>query len=169
MLLSGKFCANNKLELRSLLIKVHQYLCAMKLFDNNLYVAKSTIPGAGKGLFTQVAIPRGSIITEYLGKIQTWKELKEEIDNDYIYYINSKHVINARPVLDSLARYANDGEGRERIRGISNNARYTRKGLRIFIKATHDIEAGAEILVSYGAEYWEQDIVNREVEQQKKK
>lgn len=164
-----KFCANKKYSSPQSAFCVNKYLCRMTIPDKELYVAKSTIPAAGKGLFTKVDIKKGTLIVEYVGKIQPWKEVKEEVDNDYIYYINSKHVINARPVMDALARYANDGEGREKVKGISNNSKYSRKGLRVFIKAVKDIAAGDEILVSYGDEYWEQDVVNREVEKGKRK
>jgi SET domain-containing protein len=164
-----KFYANKKYSGSGCTSFMIKYLCWMTIPDKDLYVAKSKIPAAGKGLFTKVFIPKGTLITEYVGQIQTWKEVKEEVDNDYIYYINSKHVINARPVMDALARYANDGEGREKIRGISNNSKYMRKGMRVFIKAIKDIAEGEEILVSYGTEYWEQDIVNRELQKTKKK
>jgi hypothetical protein len=46
----------------------------MDCLDNILGIKNSTIPGTGKGLFTKKLIPNGSRITEYLGKISTWKD-----------------------------------------------------------------------------------------------
>ena len=39
-----------------------------------LYVKKSKLPKAGKGLFTDSAIKRGEIVCEYQGEKLTWKE-----------------------------------------------------------------------------------------------
>ena len=69
----------------------------MALLEKHLVVKDSSIPGSGKGLFTKIFIPKGTRIVEYKGKITTWKEVKNEHDNGYIYTINNNHVINARP------------------------------------------------------------------------
>jgi hypothetical protein len=50
----------------------------MALLEKNLFVKKSTLPNAGKGLFTKVAIPKGTLIVEYKGKISAWKDVKDE-------------------------------------------------------------------------------------------
>jgi uncharacterized protein len=69
----------------------------MALLDKNLFVKKSTIPGAGKGLFTKVLIPKGTRITEYKGEVLTWKEVEQMADdrNGYVFYFNSKYCIDA--------------------------------------------------------------------------
>ena len=124
----------------------------------SLQVKKSTLPGAGKGLFTRTFIPRGSIITEYKGDITTWKKVQEEEDfNGYVFYINRNHVIDARPDRTNLGRYANDAKGVFKIRGITNNAEYDVRNNKVYIRAITAINAGDEILVAYGKEYW--DIV----------
>ena len=62
----------------------------MALFEKHLVVKKSTLPGAGKGLFTKKLIPRGTRIAEYKGKITTWKEVDHRDGlNAYIFYINN--------------------------------------------------------------------------------
>ena len=77
-----------------------------------LLVKKSTIPGAGKGLFTNKFIPKGSRIAEYKGKISTWKDVDHcKGLNAYIYYINRHHVIDASKHKNNFARYANDAKG----------------------------------------------------------
>lgn len=68
----------------------------MALLEKYLYVKKSTLPNAGKGLFTKVFIPKGTRIVEYKGKITTWKEVEDEDGkNAYIFYVKRYHVIDA--------------------------------------------------------------------------
>jgi len=73
----------------------------------------------------------------------------------YLYYVNSNFVINAKNTPKSIARYANDANGPSKIKGIENNCVFAVVHGRIFIKATKNIAAGSEILVDYGAGYWE--------------
>jgi uncharacterized protein len=127
----------------------------MALLEKQLVVKESTIPGSGKGLFTTKFIPKGTRIVEYKGRITTWKEVKNDSHNGYIYTINSKHVIDALPTLKALARYANDARGLVKIKGITNNCTYVNDGLNAFIESIKDIPAGGEILVAYGKEYWD--------------
>lgn len=124
--------------------------------ENKLVVKKSTLPGAGKGLFTKVPIPRGTRIVEYKGAVSKWNELgEEETDNGYLYYISRSHVINARPFVKYLGRYANDARGLQRVKGIRNNAQYVVDKKKVYIESVHPIPAGGEILVAYGKEYWQ--------------
>ncbi len=136
----------------------------MPLPASRLLVKRSTLPGAGKGLFTRVFIPKGTRIVEYKGKVTTWKEVEQEIDNDYLYYYNSRHVINAKPYPKALARYANDAQGLVRVKGIVNNCVYEKADKKAYITSTRDIPAGAEILVSYKKEYWQQARINARVD-----
>ena len=128
----------------------------MALLEKHLVVKKSTIPGSGKGLFTKVFIPRGTRIVEYKGKITSWNEVNHNHGkNGYIYYVNRNHVIDAAHGKTSVARYANDANGLEKIKGLNNNSTYRQDGLRVYITAKKNIPADSEILVNYGKEYWE--------------
>lgn len=127
----------------------------MALFEKHLYVKKSTLPNAGKGLFTRVPIPKGTLIVEYKGKITTWKEVKDDDGkNGYIFYVKRYHVIDAYPTKKPLARYANDARGLTRVKGVTNNCDYITKGLKAYIESKKNIEAGSEIFVDYGPDYW---------------
>ena len=138
--------------------------------DIKLIVKNSTLPQAGKGLFTKSFIPAGTHIIEYKGRVTTWNEVKEkEADNAYIMYVNRNHVINALPYKKALARYANDARGIGKIKGLRNNAVYATVKNRVYIKATRDIKAGEEILVDYGKSYWQTMKENREIDKQKKR
>lgn len=127
----------------------------MVLLEDQLVVKKSTLPGAGKGLFTKKFIPKGTKIVEYKGRITTWKDVNHQKgENGYIFYVKRDHVIDAAPYKKALARFANDASGINKVRGISNNSEYKEYGLRVFIVAKKDIAPGSEILVDYGKDYW---------------
>ncbi len=127
----------------------------MSLLEKHLFIKKSRLPKAGKGLFTKIAIKKGTRIVEYKGRLQSWNEVKAEDGfNGYLMYIHRKAVINALPAVKTLGRYANDAMGLARIEGLRNNSEYVSEGNRCFIEATKNIESGEEILVGYGREYW---------------
>jgi SET domain-containing protein len=128
----------------------------MPLLEKHLVVKRSTLKGAGKGLFTTKDIPRGTKIIEYKGKITTWKEVDDRKGlNAYIYYVTREHVIDARTTKEALARYANDAKGLLRVDGITNNCTYIIEGVKVYIKAMRQIPAGSELFVGYGKEYWD--------------
>lgn len=141
----------------------------MSLLNKQLVIKKSGIPGAGKGLYTKVSIPKGARITEYKGKNTTWKDVvHDEGRNGYIYYVKRSHVIDASGNQKMLARYANDAQGLVKIKGMRNNCEYIVEGLRVFIHAKKNIPAGSEILVAYGAEYWSVIRYNKRLEEKQK-
>lgn len=122
-----------------------------------LYLKKSTIPNAGLGLFTDKAIKKGDTVIEYTGEIVTWPEaLKRDKKGKggYVFHITDKHCIDAYPVPDALAKYANDARGFSRVKGKKNNSVYETRKKQAFIVATRNIDAGEEIFVWYGADYW---------------
>jgi uncharacterized protein len=136
--------------------------------QNRLVIKKSSIPGAGKGLFTKDAITKGSFIIEYKGKITTWKKIQEGKEfNGYVYYVNRNHVIDAIREKAGLARYANDAKGMVKMPGIVNNAQYVTRNKQVFIQAVKDIAPGEEILVAYGKEYWDVIRHNHKIDAKK--
>jgi SET domain-containing protein len=126
----------------------------MALLEKHLFVQESTIPGAGKGLFTNIEILKGTRVVEYKGRRTTWKEVKHDSTNYYIYTINRNNVIDAQKTLSAFARYANDARGFTKIKGLKNNCVYVNEGTRAFIEAVRDIPAGSEIFVDYTQDYW---------------
>lgn len=140
----------------------------MALLEKHLFVKKSTIPKAGKGLFTKIFIPKGKKIVEYKGKKTVWKDVKDDDGkNGYIFYINRNCVIDALPSKKELGRYANDARGLIRIEGIKNNSEYVVEGKRCFIVARKDIPVNSEILVGYGADYWKVIKHNHTIDKKK--
>lgn len=132
----------------------------MDLLDPFLKVKTSTLPRCGKGLFTKAFIPKGSFITEYKGKISTWKDADHnEGNNLYIYFVSRNHVIDANGKKDDFAHFANDARGITKVTGVLNNSQYVVKKKCVYIQATKNIEAGSEILVGYGKDYW--DVIKK--------
>ena len=131
----------------------------MALLEKQLEVKESDIPGAGMGLFTTKFIPKGSRIVEYKGRIRTWKEVENEDNNFYIFYVTEDRIIDASRYKKSPARFINDAKGLKKIKGLSNNAQFVVDGLRVFVDAIKDIPAGAEIYLGYGKEYW--DVIRK--------
>ncbi|HUQ67754.1 MAG TPA: SET domain-containing protein [Flavitalea sp.] len=128
----------------------------MALLEKYLKVKRSTLPGAGKGLFTSRFIPKGTRIVEYKGKITSWKDADHQNGgNGYIYYVKRTYVIDALHREKAIARYANDARGMNKVKGITNNSDYVEDGVKVYIEAKRDIPANSEILVSYGKEYWD--------------
>jgi SET domain-containing protein len=127
----------------------------MPLLEKFLYVKRSSLPDAGKGLFTKKEIPKGTRIVEYKGKLRTWKEVKH-LDgyNGYLMFINRQAVIDALPAIKTFGRYANDASGFAKVKGLKNNAEYVSEGNRCFIESLRTIRRGEEIFVGYGKDFW---------------
>ena len=127
----------------------------MALFEKHLFVKKSKLPNAGKGLFTKKEIIKGVRIVEYKGKLRAWKEVKH-LDgyNGYLMYINRNAVIDAQPATHTLGRYANDANGFGKVNGLKNNCEYVSEGKKCYIESVRPIGKGEEILVGYGKDFW---------------
>ncbi len=136
----------------------------MAFLEKELYIAESSIPGAGLGLFTKVFIPKGTRVVEYKGKITTWAAVDSQDGlNPYIYFVSDNHVIDASKRKKSLARYINDARGMKKIKGLNNNAYYIEEDVRVFIDASKNIQPGEEIFVGYGKEYW--DVLKKNIKE----
>jgi SET domain-containing protein len=128
----------------------------MAFLSRQLFIKTSSLPNSGKGLFTKKFIPKGTRIVEYKGKLTSWKDVNHRNwTNGYIFYIDRNRVVDASTYRKALGRFANDGRGLVRVKGLRNNAEYKAEGDKVYIDATRDIPAGAEILVDYGKEYWD--------------
>ncbi len=126
-----------------------------------LYLKKSILPNAGKGLFTDQHIMKGEEIVEYEGEVVPWSEVEKRAEKGhegYAFYISERVSVDAYYTKWAMGRYANDATGFSRVDKLRNNSQYVVKrknGVRkVFIVASRNILPGTEILVSYGAEYW---------------
>jgi hypothetical protein len=71
--------------------------------------------------------------------------------------------------IRAYTRYANDANGFQKVKGVTNNCIYVIDGLKVFVESTKDIPAGAEILVTYGKEYWQVMRKNIKIDEIEKK
>jgi hypothetical protein len=128
----------------------------MPLLEKSLFIRKSNLPQAGKGLFTKIDISKSTRILEYKGKKRKWKEVKH-LDgyNGYLMYITRNAVIDALHYKKTLGRYANDARGFSRIPKLRNNCEYVSEGDRCYLEAKRSIKKGEELLVGYGKEFWQ--------------
>ncbi|HKR06855.1 MAG TPA: SET domain-containing protein [Bacteroidia bacterium] len=137
-----------------------------------LYVKKSSLPHAGKGLFTDKFIKKGTRIVEYTGDIISYKEYDERVQKNrygYLFYINKNRCIDAYNHPEALARYANDAKGIKTQKGLLNNSSYKIVGNKCYIYSFKNIPPYSEILVGYGAEYWSDIKYNRRLEASEKR
>ncbi len=143
-------------------------MLTMAYLEKFLYLKKSKLPKAGKGLFTHVDIPKGTRICEYKGRLQPWKDVREEDENGtnhYIFRLSPRLAVNAINYKKTFGRYANDAMGFSRVNGLRNNADYETKGNRVYIDARRAIKKNEEIFVEYGGNFW---ALLRRVERRKK-
>lgn len=123
--------------------------------NKTVRVKKSTLPGAGQGLFAKITFRKGDRITEYKGRRELWKEIKHTDGyNGYLLRLSRTVAINALPNKKTFGRYANDAAGFGKRAGAKNNAEYLIYGDRCYIEATRTIQKGEEIFVGYGREFW---------------
>lgn len=99
----------------------------------------------GLGMFAQLDIPPQTRILEYTGLRITNAEA-EQTDNRYIIYLNEKHALDGK-IRTNAARYFNHS-------CQPNAAAYT-TGKRVWIWSTQTIQAGEEMTLDYGQEYFD--------------
>lgn len=126
------------------------------LLSQYLTIKKSSLPGAGKGLFTTIPIAKGQRIVEYLGKIKL-NANSENTDLRYAFVVKPCYVIDAMNYKKGIAQFANDAKGTGRVKYLRNNCYYERDGLRVYITALKNIKTNTELLCFYGKDYWIED------------
>lgn len=113
-----------------------------------VFIAASTIEGAGEGLFARKPIQGRDFITEYHGTL-----IEQKLITDYTYAIgvNKVEALVGSPIStpgNGIAQKANDRRSRK------NNAAWVIRDKRAYLVALTNIVPGEEITVSYGREFW---------------
>ena len=108
-----------------------------------LRVAKSSVPGAGRGVFARKDIPGGTRVAEYTGKVCRDAEYAQEDEGDYVvlFAIGRGRVLDPRKGNASVARWINHS--------CDPNCAATREGDRIFIGTLRPLRAGEELFYNY--------------------
>jgi len=113
-----------------------------KYFEDFLEAKESNIHG--KGIFTTVDIPEGSIIMIIAGEAISGDECerREELGNVYIFWNGDNYI---------------DVENTDKIKYINHQCDYNcevgdRDEFSLFLIAARDIKAGEELTIDYGYE-----------------
>ena len=131
------------------------------MFGKSIYVKKSNICD-GYGIFSKRKIYKDEIISWYYGKIVNNENIQ---NNKYAieYGINNEKIllgisdINKITYGKGLAQFANDAICYD-LTYKNNNSYFLQKGRYILLIASSDISKSEEILVSYGIDYWVNEI-----------
>lgn len=113
-------------------------------------VRESTIPGAGKGLFSKVRIEIEETIGYYQGAIITVEELNNGrcSGSDYLMFISAKHIIVGEGPKANYTRYINHSSSPNAFLVVSTRWKTAR------FEAIRPIAPGDEIFFNYGEQYW---------------
>ena len=117
-----------------------------------LVVADSTIPGAGKGLFTLKNVPAGTRICTYEGERLSKEDLP--IPNifprfDYVWTNNTLTIIIDGYNKTSFGPFMNDPADEELC-----NADIVQRNSKVYVETTRELFSFEEVLTSYGGGYW---------------
>jgi len=116
-----------------------------------------------RGLHTKILLPKGTMISEYKGKIRTEKEAEDIADRCRQKYVRSKNAKDMEPCVyffgvsgDNGKKWVIDGYKSKSPAVYVNadktlvNAEFVQTKDRVFLIALSDIRPGSEIIAHYG-------------------
>eukprot|EP01090_Pellita_catalonica_P002896 TRINITY_DN12518_c0_g1_i1.p1 TRINITY_DN12518_c0_g1~~TRINITY_DN12518_c0_g1_i1.p1 ORF type:complete len:133 (-),score=16.61 TRINITY_DN12518_c0_g1_i1:940-1338(-) len=119
----------------------------------NHIVKRSSIRGAGRGVFSLVSLRAGVIIGKYAGKIISQQE-HDRRDSGYVLAVTrrSKQILldACDPRFSNWTAFINDYRTPDDIYD-GPNVRFTPSGC---VETLREIDRGEELLVDYGNTYW---------------
>ena len=102
----------------------------------------------GLGLYSRMSIEAGEFVIEYTGtKIPT--KIADELPTKYLFEIDDEWTIDGSS-RTNIARYVNHS--------CAPNCEADVRDGRIYFEAVRDIEAGEELSIDYGEEYFDEFI-----------
>jgi uncharacterized protein len=122
-----------------------------------LFIKKSQLNNAGKGLYTSIEIYKDEVISLFKGESLSDKEAAKRAKNKSDgYFINMLD----GSILDSkntncFAKYANDSQGLTKTKHTYNAEITLSDDEAVCLVATKKIKSGEEIFCSYGKKYWQ--------------
>ena len=125
------------------------------MLDKFLKIKKSTIPKAGKGVFTKIDLKKGQYVCEIIGEIISIKEYNRRLKNNLTVEGYSIE-ISSRRYLDTwnhecAGKYINDAYRSS----FKNNCELCiDDDYKVYVQTLRKINKGEELFLSYGEEYW---------------
>jgi len=114
------------------------------------YVADSTLPKAGKGLFASKDLNKDAIVVEYTGEILNFRQAKTRRDRSYMKAVGlDRHIDAADASKSSVARYVNDV-----AEETKRNCKFIQDKGRVFVKTTREVKKDEELFIEYGRGHW---------------
>ncbi|XP_045108621.1 uncharacterized protein LOC123503168 [Portunus trituberculatus] len=120
-----------------------------------LYVATSQIPGAGEGVWTSAALPRGLVFGPYEGQLLRVKKNSKAADSGYAWQLQVKSYKKSRMCVDSVnksisnwLRYVNCARD-----AVEMNLEAFQYRKDIYYITLREIKSNSELFVWYGDEY----------------
>lgn len=129
---------------------------------DGVYLAPSTLDGAGLGLFAGKAFPRLALVTRFDGELIDRDEALRRREAGRDSHIRTLSLMSTyidgrfpAPQEETMAgrggaSMVNDGAPN----GVANNTQFVKRGDAVYLQATRDVAKGEELLVSYGRGYW---------------
>ena len=114
-------------------------------------VRESTIPEAGRGLFSTDPLEPGTLIGEYLGdSVDSFVKALRMPDFRYLaMWERLDGAIDAADHPGMAMRYVNHHPDE-----ALSNIRFRAEGRRVFLETTRRVEAGEEFFAHYAEAYW---------------
>lgn len=119
--------------------------------ESDFEILTSTIEGAGRGLFTKVAIKESDTIGYYTGEIIGEKEFydPDRPFSAYVLWVCRTHIIVGDGPKANYTRFINHSDEPNAFLVVSSRWKTAR------FEALRDIEPGEEIFFDYGDDYWD--------------
>lgn len=120
--------------------------------QRRLEIRESTIPKAGKGLFTKTPFKKGTILGHYTGDKLNRKQFFKLKDTSYVWEIHRDLFIDAKNRPEVLLRFVNGACTPEQKKMINCEAEiYNNK---MWYIVNRDIPEKTELIVDYGNIYF---------------
>jgi len=122
------------------------------LIPEQYTITTSTIPNAGNGAFTNIFLPKRTVLGDYKGKHLSKDQYNRLRDQSYVWELSSRHgpvyIDGKNPKLSNWLRFLNDSRDRR-----VNIEPYQSHG-KLYYRTLRNIKPGSELFISYGDGYW---------------
>ena len=122
-----------------------------QLTEADFEIRRSTIKGAGQGLFAKTHIKEDDTIGYYTGEVIGEKEFHDPDRpfSGFVLWVTRNHIIIGEGPKANYTRFINHSDEPNAFLVVSTRWKTAR------FEALRDIEPGEEIFFNYGDDYWE--------------